>query len=147
MMGVFAEFEREIIRERVRAGLARAKAKGRSSAQHYPEDWSSGLPRPAATPSSATIATPRRHGCGWSWSDRQPYYRINEGRHARRVATGPDGKPFLAPVSVPDDNMALGIEMLESGGDREVISRNLGEGQKIRSFTTTCSIPTTAPRW
>ena len=28
MMGVFAEFEREIIRERVRAGLARAKAKG-----------------------------------------------------------------------------------------------------------------------
>jgi DNA invertase Pin-like site-specific DNA recombinase len=28
MMGVFAEFEREIIRERVRAGLARAKASG-----------------------------------------------------------------------------------------------------------------------
>jgi DNA invertase Pin-like site-specific DNA recombinase len=28
MMGVFAEFEREIIRERVRAGLARAKANG-----------------------------------------------------------------------------------------------------------------------
>jgi DNA invertase Pin-like site-specific DNA recombinase len=27
-MGVFAEFEREIIRERVRARLARAKAKG-----------------------------------------------------------------------------------------------------------------------
>jgi DNA invertase Pin-like site-specific DNA recombinase len=29
MMGVFAEFEREIIRERVRAGLARAKANGK----------------------------------------------------------------------------------------------------------------------
>jgi DNA invertase Pin-like site-specific DNA recombinase len=28
MLGVFAEFEREIIRERVNAGLARAKAKG-----------------------------------------------------------------------------------------------------------------------
>jgi DNA invertase Pin-like site-specific DNA recombinase len=28
MMGVFAEFEREIIRERVRAGLARARANG-----------------------------------------------------------------------------------------------------------------------
>ena len=28
MMGVFAEFEREIIRERIRAGLARAKANG-----------------------------------------------------------------------------------------------------------------------
>lgn len=28
MLGVFAEFERGIIRERVNAGLARAKAKG-----------------------------------------------------------------------------------------------------------------------
>ncbi len=31
MMGVFAEFEREMIRERVRAGLAKAKAKGTKS--------------------------------------------------------------------------------------------------------------------
>jgi DNA invertase Pin-like site-specific DNA recombinase len=31
MMGVFAEFEREMIRERVSAGLARAKAKGTKS--------------------------------------------------------------------------------------------------------------------
>jgi DNA invertase Pin-like site-specific DNA recombinase len=31
MMGVFAEFEREMIRERVAAGLARAKAKGTKS--------------------------------------------------------------------------------------------------------------------
>jgi DNA invertase Pin-like site-specific DNA recombinase len=29
MMGVFAEFERAMIQERVRAGLARAKAEGR----------------------------------------------------------------------------------------------------------------------
>ena len=29
MMGVFAEFEREMIRERVNAGLARAKAQGK----------------------------------------------------------------------------------------------------------------------
>ena len=29
MMGVFAEFERAIIRERVRSGLERAKAQGR----------------------------------------------------------------------------------------------------------------------
>ncbi len=28
MLGVFAEFERGIIRERINAGLARAKAKG-----------------------------------------------------------------------------------------------------------------------
>ena len=32
MLGVFAEFERGIIRERVNAGLARARAKGRNSA-------------------------------------------------------------------------------------------------------------------
>ena len=31
MMGVFAEFEREMIRERVTAGMARAKAKGTKS--------------------------------------------------------------------------------------------------------------------
>ena len=31
MMGVFAEFERSMIRERVRAGLARAKATGTKS--------------------------------------------------------------------------------------------------------------------
>ena len=30
MCGVFAEFEREIIRERVNAGLARAKAQGKT---------------------------------------------------------------------------------------------------------------------
>jgi DNA invertase Pin-like site-specific DNA recombinase len=29
MLGVFSEFEREIIRERVNAGLARAKAQGK----------------------------------------------------------------------------------------------------------------------
>jgi DNA invertase Pin-like site-specific DNA recombinase len=29
MLGVFAEFERSIIQERVRAGLARAKAEGK----------------------------------------------------------------------------------------------------------------------
>jgi DNA invertase Pin-like site-specific DNA recombinase len=29
MMGVFAEFERAIIQERVRAGLARAKSEGK----------------------------------------------------------------------------------------------------------------------
>jgi DNA invertase Pin-like site-specific DNA recombinase len=30
MLGVFSEFEREIIRERVNAGLARAKAQGKT---------------------------------------------------------------------------------------------------------------------
>ena len=30
MLGVFAEFERSIIQERVRAGLARARAKGKT---------------------------------------------------------------------------------------------------------------------
>ena len=30
MLGIFAEFERDVLRERVRAGLAHAKAKGKT---------------------------------------------------------------------------------------------------------------------
>lgn len=36
MLGLFAEFERCVIRERVNAGLARAKAKGRSTGVSLP---------------------------------------------------------------------------------------------------------------
>ena len=42
MMGVFAEFERGMIQERVRAGLARAKAKGTKSGK--------AIGRPAVSP-------------------------------------------------------------------------------------------------
>ena len=37
MMGVFAEFEQAMIRERVRAGIARAKADGKHQAQRIRE--------------------------------------------------------------------------------------------------------------
>lgn len=66
-------------------------------------------------------------------TDRMPYHLMNRDGTLGPVAMG-DGVPFQAPASVSDDNMARGIEMLESGGDREVISRLLGEGHKIRSF-------------
>ena len=36
MLGVFAEFERAIIRERVPAGMARARAKGTKSGKPIP---------------------------------------------------------------------------------------------------------------
>jgi len=43
MMGVFAEFERAMIQERVRAGLARAKADGRRLGRRRVEDRKDGL--------------------------------------------------------------------------------------------------------
>ena len=53
MMGVFAEFEREMIRERVNAGLARAKARGKK------------LGRPRVSPSTeAAVREARAHGNG-----------------------------------------------------------------------------------
>ena len=55
MMGVFAEFERAIIQERVRAGLKRAKGEGKQ------------LGRPRIAPSwrsaSGALATPDGQGC------------------------------------------------------------------------------------
>jgi hypothetical protein len=56
MLGVFAEFERAIIRERVVAGMARAKAKGTMSGK--PTDRSAGHPSPAS------CGHPRRL---WGW--------------------------------------------------------------------------------
>lgn len=57
MLGVFAEFERSMIQERVRAGLARAKAKGTKSGRPI------GRPRASATV-EATIHRQRRKGHG-----------------------------------------------------------------------------------
>jgi DNA invertase Pin-like site-specific DNA recombinase len=59
MMGVFAEFERSMIVERVRAGVARAKAKGTKSGKAF------GRPRtPAALEKRIreALATPGRPG-------------------------------------------------------------------------------------
>ena len=48
-----AEFERELIRERVRSGLAVARAKGKR------------LGRPRAHVDASRIAVLRAQGCGW----------------------------------------------------------------------------------
>ena len=53
MMGVFAEFEREIIRERINAGLARTRAKGTKLGR-----------RPVAPSVEARIRTLRADGMG-----------------------------------------------------------------------------------
>ena len=49
MCGVFAEFEREIIRERVNAGLARARAQGKTLGRPRNDD-----PKHASRPFDAT---------------------------------------------------------------------------------------------
>jgi DNA invertase Pin-like site-specific DNA recombinase len=59
MMGVFAEFERSMIVERVRAGVARAKASGTKSGKAF------GRPRVAAETEQRirnALATPGRPG-------------------------------------------------------------------------------------
>ena len=56
VFGIFAsiaEFERELIRERVRSGLAAARAKGKR------------LGRPRVDVDAAKIAALRAQGCGW----------------------------------------------------------------------------------
>jgi hypothetical protein len=72
MMGVFAEFERAMIQERVRAGLARARGRASSSAgPGWPrtsrtasrKPWRSlGAPACASSPSSSTSGFPRCNG-------------------------------------------------------------------------------------
>ena len=54
MLGVFSEFEREVIRERVNAGLARAKAQGKKL----------GRPRRDTPKRLAAIRRLRRKGVG-----------------------------------------------------------------------------------
>ena len=54
MMGVFAEFERSIIQERVRAGLARAKSEGKRLGRHIARELESRI--------KAALAKPGRPG-------------------------------------------------------------------------------------
>jgi DNA invertase Pin-like site-specific DNA recombinase len=54
IIGAFAEFEREVIRERVKSGIAHVRAKGRS--------WG----RPRAEVSADEIARLRAQGCSWA---------------------------------------------------------------------------------
>lgn len=53
IFGSIAEFERELIRDRVRSGIAAAKARGKR------------LGRPRATVDAARIAALRAQGCSW----------------------------------------------------------------------------------
>src|SRR5262245_45527491 len=55
MMGVFAEFERSMIRERVRAGLARARAEGKRLGRPS-------IPEPMENAIRAALAKPGRPG-------------------------------------------------------------------------------------
>jgi len=60
MLGVFAEFERAIIQERVRAGIARAKVKGTKSGKPF------GRPRHLRSKGSGSAAAP---GAGERYSE------------------------------------------------------------------------------
>ncbi len=71
MLGVFAEFERSLIQERVRAGLERARARGRrlgrppsltpAQAEHLRQDRAEGMSlRRLAAKYSTTTGTVRR---------------------------------------------------------------------------------------
>ena len=57
MMGVFAEFERAMIRERINAGLARARAQGKRLG---------GLPGPSKKRTKLTPAVLKKHRAGGS---------------------------------------------------------------------------------
>lgn len=110
------------------------QAMAERGAQHYPPE----MVKTLAAAGSFDKLTSYDDKAAWMRlameADPQPYHKMNRDGTVGPIALNPEGKPFAAPVSVPDDNMARGIEMLESGGDREVISRLLGEGHKIRSF-------------
>lgn len=64
MMGVFAEFERSMIRDRVRSGMARAKAAGkRIGREKLPEDLR-GRIRSSLEAGRGIVSTAREHGVG-----------------------------------------------------------------------------------
>jgi DNA invertase Pin-like site-specific DNA recombinase len=80
MMGVFAEFERSMIQERVRAGLARAKEEGKRL----------GRPRIAAELEERILAARAQdcgqiqRRCGDGSADQPPFRRTSKRRIARR---------------------------------------------------------------
>lgn len=76
MLGVFAEFERSLIRERVVAGLARAKAKGKRL----------GRPPSVKPGTAALIRADRKSGASLRALARR--YRTSTGTERRVVADG-----------------------------------------------------------
>jgi DNA invertase Pin-like site-specific DNA recombinase len=88
VFGIFAtiaEFERELIRDRVRSGIAAARSKGRK------------LGRPRVTVDAARIAALRDSGASWSTITRQlrlsagtvkrAYYALSKNLSCQRAAT------------------------------------------------------------
>ena len=101
MLGVFAEFERAIIRERVMAGLARAKAEGTrlgrpaTSRMTQPRSERSAPPAPQARASA-----PLRASTAWV-SGRSRASPHKSGRSPRQKAMRPP-PPARRPLASPD---------------------------------------------
>ena len=67
MLGVFAEFERAIIVERVKAGIARAKAQGKHCGRPFVGDATEQAIRAALTTGKGIRAVARECGVGCRW--------------------------------------------------------------------------------
>jgi DNA invertase Pin-like site-specific DNA recombinase len=88
IIGAMAEFERELIRERVKAGMKNAKAKGAC------------LGRPRVAVDTARIAALRASGSSWRTIERELGISV---RTARRFASA-SGKKVSASVSASPTN-------------------------------------------
>lgn len=91
IIGAMAEFERELIRERVKAGMKNAKAKGTR------------IGRPRVAVDTARIAALRASGLSWRTIERQLGISV---RTARRFAKD-RGKKVSASASASAENSAI----------------------------------------
>ena len=91
IIGAMAEFERELIRERVKAGMKNAKAKGTR------------IGRPRVTVDAARIAALRASGLSWRTIERELGISV---RTARRFAAG-SGKKVSAGAPASPTNSAI----------------------------------------
>jgi DNA invertase Pin-like site-specific DNA recombinase len=91
IIGAMAEFERELIRERVKAGMKNAKAKGAR------------IGRPRLAVDAARVAALRSSGLSWRTIERELGISV---RTARRFAFG-RGKKVSASASTSPTNSAL----------------------------------------
>ena len=88
VFGIFAsiaEFERELIRERVRSGLAAAKARGRR------------LGRPRVTVDASRIASLRAQGRSWAEISRE--VGVGKGTAQRAIQGLPKNPPAVSPAT------------------------------------------------
>ena len=91
IIGAMAEFERELIRERVKAGMKNAKAKGAR------------IGRPRVAVDAARIAALRASGLSWRTIERELGISV---RTARRFAAG-SGKKVSACAAASPTNSAI----------------------------------------